>query len=830
MTKQTPIQNAVQLLLVSSSIFAAMAANAVAVKDSNGNVGYTTAAECDAAVAAGSAKFYQPFTEHPPLQRAGEASVKQLKLSDLVSATDAASGLGYNATEYAKGACDIGVGRSNGRDGVSRALIGKYIPFSPAMPVNVYFDAQNKVVRATMLQCDNNFSRNLPRPVGGVAPVAVLPATDCFANVLTPAKFETRTEQVLKVPATKRYETVPATYKTVTEEQLVKPEVKRQIPVPATYKTVSEEIVVSPATVREEPVPATYKVVTESVVSKAASSRIEVIPATYKTVTEQVLATPERKELRVIPAEYVDQEETVVDRPATTRVETIPPTFKTETEQVLFKGESLRYEPIALPLRTVSEQVLRTAASSRLEAGKSTVRTVTERVVSKEASKRLVEVPAVYETVTERVKIADASREWKRGRAWIGQALNVRPLRGFVVGRDGRVDGARVDVAAAAENKSRAVVDTGTVTANNTNLDDDVMCLVEVPEQYKTITRQVVKTPASVREVEIPAEYATVTRQVLDVPASSREIAIPATYQTVTRQEIDTDKLRAAGYKFDTNGDIVALPNGDRVLRASSIAGVTGAAVSPAGKTAGAQSGEEGYVREIKVPAEYRTITRTVVATPATVKEVEVPGTKKVVKTRVVSKPARTEETVIPATYKTVTRTVVDVPASSKEIPIPAVMGTVERRVVDKPATTRQIPVAAVKQTITRRVVDKPASFREEMTPAVYKTVTRQVIDTPASTREFDVPAQMETLSYQFMVSEAKADRRAVLCETNATPAKIAEIQRALQQAGFNPGPINGTLRAQTMDAVNKYQQSKGLPVDGFLNLDTVKSLGVAPN
>jgi len=28
---------------------------------------------------------------------------------------------------------------------------------------------------------------------------------------------------------------------------------------------------------------------------------------------------------------------------------------------------------------------------------------------------------------------------------------------------------------------------------------------------------------------------------------------------------------------------------------------------------------------------------------------------------------------------------------------------------------------------------------------------------------------------------------------------------------------------------VNQYQQSKGLPVDGFLNLDTVKALGVSP-
>ncbi len=37
----------------------------LAATDRHGNVGYTTAAECDAAVGAGTAKFYEPFTDHP---------------------------------------------------------------------------------------------------------------------------------------------------------------------------------------------------------------------------------------------------------------------------------------------------------------------------------------------------------------------------------------------------------------------------------------------------------------------------------------------------------------------------------------------------------------------------------------------------------------------------------------------------------------------------------------------------------------------------------------------------------------------------------------------
>ena len=777
-------------LVCGASMMLAASAHAGMTTDRHGNVGYDTAAECDAAVTAGTAKFYEPFTSHPALKRSGEADVKVMKLGELAG--------------LSKGACDLGVGRREGRDGVSKPLIGKYIPYGPEMSVNVYFDAQGTPVRATMQQCDNNFKGDLPRPIG-----VKVAASECFATVLTPAKFETKTEQVVKVAETKRFEPVPATFKTVTEEVIVSPAIKKQIPVPATYKEVTEQVLVRPESFREEPVPPTYKMVAEKVLVQPEGKQIEIIPGTFKTVTEQVMVSPERKELKVIPATYADKEETVVDRPATTRVETVPGTFKTETEQVLARAESVRYEPIVLPLRTVKEDVLRSEASATLQANRSSVKTVSEQVLVKQASKRLVEVPAVYETVTERIKIADASKEWKRGRAWIGKAIDVRPLRGFVVGKDGRVDGATVDVQGA--------------TADNTRLDDDVMCLVEIPEQFQTISRQVLKTPASVREEIIPAEYATVKRQVLDQAASTSQQDIPATYQTVTRQVIDIEKLKAQGYKFDDKGDIVATPSGERVLRAGAVSG--GSA-----KTAGAESGTEGYVREIKIPAEYKSISRQVVDQPATVRTVEVPATYKTVKTRVVATPAKTEETVIPAVYKTESRQVVDQAPSTREIVIPAVYKTVERRVVDTPASTRKVPVPAVYETVKRRVIDTPASFREEVIPAVSKTITRQVVDQAASVREVAVPAQYETLSYQVKVAEGKTEQRAVLCETNATPTKIMEIQRALSAAGYNPGPLNGVLRAETMKAVNQYQQSKGLPVDGFLNLDTVKSLGVSPN
>lgn len=789
----------------------ALQANAAMRTDQNGNVGYDTLAECVAAIEASKAKFYQPFTSHPPLKRSGEAEVRPTELKALTVA------------DYSKGTCDIGVGRSNGRDGVSAKLIGKFIPYAPNMPVNAYFDSTGKLVRASMLQCDNNFSGAFPRPMG--TPVS---NTECFATVQIPAKFETKTERVTKVPETVRMEVIPATFKTVTEQVLVTPEIKKQISVPATYKTTQETVVVQPATEREEPIAPTYKTVSERILVKPESKRLEVIPATFKTVTEKVLITPEQKGLKVIPAQYEDREETVEDRPATTRAEAVPPTFKTVTDRVVVKPESIAYVPLALPLKTVREEMVLRDASNRVEVTPATFKTVTEQVEIKPASKRLETVGPVFETVTERIKVADGHKIWKRGRAWIGQALDVRPLKGFAIGANNKAtDGNLVDIPAAANN-SKGLLETRVISGDNTNLDDDVLCLVEVPEQYHTITRQVLKSAATTREIVVPAQYATVTRRVIDREAGSKEVAIPGQTQIVTRQMIDVEKLKAQGYRFDDQGDIVATPTGERVLRASALQQGAGAA---AGKSAGAGSGEEAYVREVKTPVQYASVTRQELDKPASVRTIEIPGTTKVVKSRVEMIAAKTEEILIaPAVYGTISKQVLDTPASTREIIVPAEYNTVERQVIDTPASVRKIAIPAVTQVISRRVVDREATVREEIIPAVYKTATRQVVDVAPSLREIKVPAQFEDLQYQVKVVDARVERRSVLCETNATPAKIMEIQRALLAAGFNPGRIDGVIRANTMGAVNAYQKAKGLPVDGFLNLETVKALGVSAN
>ncbi len=53
----------------------------------------------------------------------------------------------------------------------------------------------------------------------------------------------------------------------------------------------------------------------------------------------------------------------------------------------------------------------------------------------------------------------------------------------------------------------------------------------------------------------------------------------------------------------------------------------------------------------------------------------------------------------------------------------------------------------------------------------------------------------------------------------------IREMQRALQQAGFDPGAIDGKLGKRTRAAIRAFQQAHGLAVDGRIGPQTVAKL-----
>lgn len=164
------------------------------VTDRHGNEAYDTAEECDAAVRAGKARFYKPHTQQRPQLREGEASVKSMMLRDLTIPPPFVTANLYGAATYQLGACDIGVGRSGGRDGVSVPLQGKFVPYAPTQLVNVYYDKAGNPVRVAMQQCDNWFGHRFPRPV------ATQVAQQCPPEAATPGTPQPK----ISVPEAKR--------------------------------------------------------------------------------------------------------------------------------------------------------------------------------------------------------------------------------------------------------------------------------------------------------------------------------------------------------------------------------------------------------------------------------------------------------------------------------------------------------------------------------------------------------------------------------------------------------------------------------------------------
>ena len=249
------------------------------------------------------------------------------------------------------------------------------------------------------------------------------------------------------------------------------------------------------------------------------------------------------------------------------------------------------------------------------------------------------------------------------------------------------------------------------------------------------------------------------------------------------------------------------------------------------------------------IPAKYSDVKKKVVVKEASEKLVTVPAKYKTVKERVLVKAATKKLIQVEPTYETVTEQVLDKPAyttwkkgtgpiqrideTTGEImclvTVPASYKSVKKRVLKSPATTKVVEIPAVYNTIEKRVVATPATTRKVTVPAEYKTVTVTDEVSPPTERRVKIPGKYATVTKRNLVKDGSMEWREILCDTNMTRGRITQIQRALQSAGHNPGAIDGVVGDSTMRAVNSFQRSRKLPVDNYLNIATVRALGVSP-
>lgn len=350
---------------------------------------------------------------------------------------------------------------------------------------------------------------------------------ECYAKVIIPAKFETRTEDVVVSDASEKIEIIPSKYSWGEEKILVQEASFKLAPIPSIYETVTERIETQASNMSW--VLSTPGGRTKSAgASLVAYARGAGLPADSATAGQC----------------YVEYYK--------------PAQFRTDTQQLVKKEASESIEVIP-PKYDWTE----------------------EKIVIEEASTKVMKVPAVYESLTEKVMISPATTVWKKGR-----------------GPKQRID----------------------------NTTGEIMCLVEVPAKYKTISKRVIKTPPSTKTIEIPAKYATQRIRKLVEPAREVRKSIPATFQEITKRAKVSDETVSWYLKGSVPGE------------------------------AGKPTGNKLCLNE--VPAQHKTITKRVLKSPAATKRIE-----------------------IPAKYKTVKVRKLDQPASEKRIPIPARTDTISKRV-----------------------------------------------------------------------------------------------------------------------------------------------------
>lgn len=415
--------------------------------------------------------------------------------------------------------------------------------------------------------------------------------------------------------------------------------------------------------------------------------------------------------------------------------------------------------------REVSNNVLVRGESEQVEIIPAQYEWGEEQILVSEASSRLETIPAVYTTETETILVSPAERTWK-----VSLASNAAPASDELLAA-AKAHGIDLEAAKPGMCFHEHVVPAKFVTEEEQVLVSDSDQKIGVSEaQYRWVEKQVLVQEASFRMEEVPATYKWEEETIVDEPAHT-----VWKKGTGPIQKID-----------ESTGEIMCL---------------------------------------VEVPATYKTIRRKVVDTPAGTRRVEIPAEYKTVKVRELVQDAMASSTEIPAKYKTVavTKKVADASFVWHEVhnmhhPKSTRTGH-QICLTEKPAQYKEV---------TRRVVKTPETTRKIEIPAKYETVKVRKLVAEAQEKRIKVPAEYETVVTHELASEGHMEWRSILCETNMTNARVAQIQEALKNEGFDPGPIDGVVGSETMAAVNEFQKAKGLPVDKYLNLTTLKALGVS--
>jgi len=411
--------------------------------------------------------------------------------------------------------------------------------------------------------------------------------------------------------------------------------------------------------------------------------------------------------------------------------------------------------------------------------------TRTEEVVVQDASERIDTIPAKFELAEQTVVVKEASRRISVTPAVFGEEfekIEVRPAEtSWVLSGSGSAPASP----GALEGIVRSGIELAGVAAGS--------CFREYYTQaeYKTETSRFLKREGSERIVVIPAQYETVDERVVVKEGFTRNVDVPATYRTESESVLVEParsvwkKGRGPIEKIDnTTGEIMCL---------------------------------------VEVPARYETLTKTVLDKPSSTKSVDVPSVYKTIKVRRLVKPASETREVIEPEYSNITTKTKVSDAGFFWLK------KGESATDGSKASGREVCLVEQKaefRTIKKTVVKQPATTTVVEIPAEYESVKVNRLLAPSSESRTPIPARTKTVTRQVQIEPSRLEWRQILCETNTTPKLITSIQRALKREGYDPGPIDGVIGQDTLDAIEEFQTKKNLDRGG-LTYETLKELKV---
>jgi hypothetical protein len=358
---------------------------------------------------------------------------------------------------------------------------------------------------------------------------------ECYARVMIPAQYEERMMEVVVREASERVEIVPAQYKWETQRVMVSDASVRLEVVPARLRTVTEQIETSPAESKWV-AGSIYSSVEASpqMLSSAASSGVSVEGAQhgqcfaeyfqspeYETITRQVMVSEPSEKISIVPARYEWVEEQQLVAESSRQLIEIPASYETVTERVMVEEAKVVWKPGHGEVERIDQYSGNVMCLVKVPA---VYKNVEKRILKAAPSTKFVEIPAKYETVRVH-KLIEPAR----------QVRVETPARYRDISVTNKVSEGRHFWR---EELVHDLADGARKTGN-------VICKKEVPAKLSTISKLIVDTPASVREVEVPARYENKrVRQIVSSAVETR-VEIPAQTRQVSKR-VKVSDLRMA--------------------------------------------------------------------------------------------------------------------------------------------------------------------------------------------------------------------------------------------------------------------------------------------